>query len=133
MDRNNADERQQIVVVIDDDPAVLGALRFALELEGFAVDAYRDGTEVLRQKDLPGSGCLVIDFNLPDMNGLDLLAELRRRNVALPAILITTNPTSILRERAAAFGMKIVEKPLLGDALVDAIRRSLNAAGALPA
>ncbi len=114
------------VVVVDDDPAVLGALKFALELEGFAVASYRGGAELLAQKHLPQTGCLVIDFKLPDMDGLDLLAALRKREVRSPAVLITTHPSAILRKRADAAAVPIVEKPLLGDALLDAIRRALR-------
>ena len=48
---------------------------------------------MLAQSRLPPAGCLVIDFRLPDMNGLDLLGALRRSGETLPAILITTNIT----------------------------------------
>ena len=74
----------EAVVVIDDDPAVLGALKFALELEGFSVAAYRSGSELLAEAELPESGCLVIDFKLPDMDGLSLLAALSDRAVGFP-------------------------------------------------
>ena len=67
----------------------------------------------------------MIDYNLPDMNGLDLLAALRRSGVTLPAILITTNPNALIRANAAAARVPIVEKPLLGNALVDGIRGAL--------
>jgi two-component system response regulator FixJ len=116
----------EAVVVIDDDPAVLGALKFALDLEGFSASAYRSGAELLAESDLPEAGCLVIDFKLPDTDGLSLLAALRNRAVRLPAVLITTNPSASLRRRAAAVDVPIVEKPLLGNGLVDAIRRALS-------
>ena len=125
---NGNSERHPIVVVIDDDSAVLNSLRFSLELEGFSVDAYRSGCELLTQETHPKSGCLVIDYNLPDMNGLDLLAALRRSGVTVPAIPITTNPNALIRGNAAAARVPIVEKPLLGNALVDGIRGALAGA-----
>jgi two-component system, LuxR family, response regulator FixJ len=69
--------------------------------------------------DVPVSdeSCLVIDYQLPGMNGLELLAELRRREIAAPAILITTHPSATVRERAAGTGMALINKPLLGNAL----------------
>jgi FixJ family two-component response regulator len=114
------------IVLIDDDPAVLAALKFAFEAEGFAVAPYRSGSEVLAEPSLPQHGCLVIDFRLPDMDGLNLLASLRSRAVELPAILVTSHPSPSLRRRAAAAGTPIVEKPLLGDALLDAIHGALG-------
>jgi two-component system response regulator FixJ len=114
------------VLVIDDDPAVLNSLRFALEIEGYGVRTYSTGAELLAASDWPISACLVIDLGLHDMDGLGLLRALRARGVSLPAILITTNPKPMIRQRAAAEGMQIVEKPLLGNALTEAIRKALN-------
>jgi hypothetical protein len=51
------------------------------------------------------------------------LIELRRRQVAAPAILITTNPSAAVRERAATANMLLIEKPLLSDALFQELRR----------
>ena len=70
--------------------------------------------------------CYIIDYKLPGMNGLDLLAELRRHDIAAPAILITTNPSPAVRARAAAAATVLVEKPLLGDALFQEIRAALR-------
>jgi FixJ family two-component response regulator len=117
-----------MVFVVDDDPGLRGALKFALELEGFAVSAYGSATECLAETTLPDAGCFVVDFNLPDMTGLELIDSLRSRAVQLPAILITSHPSQLLRRRAAEAGLPIVEKPLLGDGLLEAIRNSVAAA-----
>jgi FixJ family two-component response regulator len=114
-----------VVVIVDDDPAVRSSLAFSLETEGIATRVYASGAELLM--DVPNAGCLVIDYKLTGMNGLDLLAELRRRRVVAPAILITTHPSSAVRARAAASGMALIEKPLLGDALFREIRAALSA------
>jgi two-component system, LuxR family, response regulator FixJ len=112
-----------VVVIVDDDLAVRSSLAFSLETEGIAVLAYVSGAELLLE--VPDAGCFVIDYKLPGMNGLDLLAELRRRKVAAPAILITTHPSAAVRERAVATGTALIEKPLLGDALFREIRAAL--------
>jgi FixJ family two-component response regulator len=111
-----------IVCVVDDDADLLGALRFALEIDGYAVRAYASGEALLAESDpTRGAACLVLDYLLPGMNGIDLLEALRRRGVTSPAILITTHPASLLRRRAAKLGVRIVEKPLFGENLARAI------------
>jgi FixJ family two-component response regulator len=115
------------VIVIDDDTALLGALKFDLELEGFKVETHTAGAE-LRADRLPkANGCLVIDYRLPGLNGLELLRRLRERGVALPAIIITSHPTKSLHARTAGLGGSIIEKPLLGDVLLSGIRMAMAA------
>jgi FixJ family two-component response regulator len=106
-------------MVIDDDWAVRNSLKFSLEVEGFTVRSYATGAELLSADDLVHSSCFVVDQNMPGMNGLDLIASLRARHLSAPAILITTHPGP---ERAKEAGVPIVEKPLLGNVLLDKIR-----------
>lgn len=114
------------VILVDDDPAVTHAMQFSFDLEGLDVRSYKDGESLLATGILPESGCLVLDQNLPGMDGLALLERLRANGVRLPAILITTNPRTALRDRAAAAGVPIVEKPLLTDALLTTVRTALS-------
>jgi two-component system response regulator FixJ len=93
-----------VVIVVDDDVAARNSLRFSLEVEGFVVRAYPGGTELLKDAELQRAGCLVIDQNLSGMNGLEVVARLRARDVAVAAIPITSYPTAVLRERAATAG-----------------------------
>jgi FixJ family two-component response regulator len=118
-----------VVLVIDDDTAVRNSLKFALEIEGFSVRVYPTGAELLDEKDMPESGCLVADYHLPGMNGLDLLVRLRERDIRWPAILITTHPSAAVRDRAALAGVRVIEKPLLNDTLFQGIRAVLGEPG----
>jgi two-component system response regulator FixJ len=111
-----------VVGVVDDDPAVRNSLKFLLELDGFAVRVYASAAELLKDGDLSCLRCLVIDQNIPDLSGLDLVVELRHRSISVPVILITSNPPRTLLARADKAGVPIVEKPLLGNALLDNIR-----------
>jgi FixJ family two-component response regulator len=113
-----------VVLIVDDDPAICNSLKFSLEIEGYIVHTYRNARSLLEETDLPIYGCLVIDELMPEMGGLELLAVLRSRHVMLPAILITTNPSLKLRQRAALASVPLVEKPLLGNALIDGIRQA---------
>jgi two-component system response regulator FixJ len=115
------------IIVVDDDRAVRNSLKFALEIEGFSVRVYQSGRELLNESDMPDRGCLIIDYNMPGSNGLELLSSLRVRNCTLPAILATTHANADLRRRIEAAGMVLVEKPFIGNALPDAINEALAA------
>lgn len=117
------------VILVDDDPAVTHAMQFSFDLEGLDVRSFQDGESLLAVDDLPEKGCLILDHNLPGMDGLALLDRLRAADIRLPAILITTNPRAALRNRAAAAGVPIIEKPLLTDALLTAVRTALARQG----
>jgi len=110
-----------VVIVVDDDLAVRNSLKFSLEIEGLAVRSYATGAEVLRAGDLALCSCLIVDEKMPGMSGLDLIAQLRARRIAAPAILITSHPSLSLRQRAERADVPIVEKPLLGGELLDKI------------
>ena len=112
------------VVLVDDDVALLQALRFSLEIDGYQVATCETG-EQLMQMTLPAEACLVIDFRLSGLSGLDVLDDLRRRGVALPAILITSYASPSLHARARRAQATVVEKPLLGDALFARIHECL--------
>ena len=123
---HNLPVRDALVIVVDDDLAVRNALKFSLEIEGFMVRAFADASALLRETELLDCGCLVIDQNMPGMSGIDLIDRLRDRKILAPAILITTDPTRALRERAANAGIPIVEKPLLGSILLDEICHAMT-------
>lgn len=119
-------DRRPRILIVDDDAALRSALTFSLELEGFAVEAFESGEALAAREPLAGPGCLVLDYHLPGMDGLALLALLRGRGVALPALIITSLPSRSLAASAAAAGAAIVEKPLLCDALAAAIRAAVR-------
>ena len=115
------------LLLVDDDPAVRTALKFALEIDGYEVETFPDAESLAARPRLPAEGCLVVDLQLPGMDGLELVEVLRRRAVRLPALLITTHPNAQVRSRAQAAGVDIVEKPLLAETLGEAINRALTA------
>jgi FixJ family two-component response regulator len=117
-------ETKPLVIVVDDDSAVCGSLKFSLELEGFAVHTYGSAAELLHEDDFAACKCFVIDQRMPVMTGMELIAKLRDQKVLTPAILIISHPSAALSARATTAGVPIVEKPLLGNTLVDRIREA---------
>jgi FixJ family two-component response regulator len=117
-----------VVGVVDDDPAVRNSLKFSLEIEGYGVRTYGDAAALLKEADLARFNCFVIDQNMPGMSGLDLVARLRQRQILVPAIVITSHPPRALVARAAETHVPIVEKPLLGNTLLEEIREAVGSA-----
>ncbi len=118
-----------VIIVVDDDPAVRNSLKFSLEIEGFVVRLYASGSDLLGERDIPRCSCLVVDQRMPGIAGLDLIRKLREQSISAPAILITSQPSSELARRAADAKVPIVEKPLLGNALMERIRDACAQAG----
>ncbi|MBL8545958.1 MAG: response regulator [Hyphomonadaceae bacterium] len=114
------------LVLVDDDPHVLNALRFSFETEGYEVRTFARGEDLLEDPPTDPGTCLVIDERLPGLSGLDTVARLRARGISMPAVLITTHPTESMVRRAATAGIGIVEKPLIGDALATTVRAMLG-------
>ena len=106
------------ILLVESDPALRAALKFSLELEGFAVEDHESGADVAD----PAADCVVIDNRMEEGNGLALLAALRRKGLSFPAIILASNPTRAMSEAIEAAGARLVEKPLLCDGLVAAIR-----------
>lgn len=115
------------IYVVDDDADVLGSLRFLLETDGFNVRTFRSGAALLNAVRSTGVDCFVIDYKMPEMNGIDLAKRLRHRDTATPIILITGYPDENISARAAAAGVRdVLLKPLLEESLVARIRGAIQ-------
>ena len=112
-----------LLLLVEDDPAVLASLQFSLELEGFDVEAFDSGEAVVARNSLARHACLVLDYRLPGIDGLLLLSLLREHGETCPAVIITSNPTRAMRQRTTEAGAVLIEKPLLNDSLTTAIRQ----------
>lgn len=101
------------ILLVDDDAVVRHALKFSLELEGFDVRLYSTPEALLAEDELPAGACLVIDYRMPEIDGLELVERLRARGVTLPVFLISGRVTRSLRARASRLGINgVLEKPL---------------------
>ena len=112
-----ANATARTVAVVDDDPAVLGALHFALWTEGYNVRTFASAEAALAADGIEKADCYILDVRLPGIGGLEFLARLRKQGVKAPAVVVTTHPDPRCRRDAQQSGAQIVEKPLMGDAL----------------
>jgi two-component system, LuxR family, response regulator FixJ len=115
------------VFVVDDDAAVREGLRFMLRAAGYSVTAFPSAGVFLDEYNPRDRGCLVLDVQMPRMNGIELQQQLNLRGWCIPVIFITghgTVPLAIAAMKAGAFDF--IEKPLRADALLVSIERALN-------
>ena len=93
-----------------------------LNATGFANATYASAEELIADGRIAEAFCLISDFKLPSMSGLELLSELRRQNIQLPMIVITGHDTPGLSQEAALRGaVAYLLKPFSGRALLTAL------------
>ena len=118
-----------LILIVEDDSAVLASLKFMLEVAGFRTCLFDKVIGLLEAERLPEIACLVVDYRMPTMNGIELLEHLRARQILAPAILMIEHLDKTGRERALAAGFAgIVDKTILHVNLVEEIRRTLASA-----
>jgi FixJ family two-component response regulator len=119
----------RLVFVIDDDDAVRASTRALLEASGFAVCTFANAEELLAGGAVADANCLVLDYHLSGMTGIDLIETLRAQGLHTPAIMVTSNGTR-LGVRAAKAGITaVLRKPLAADALEEWLNRILPKPG----
>ncbi len=100
---------------------------FCLKPTDFDVRTFKNGAALLRAVRSTGVDCFVIDYKMPDMNGVELAGRLRNRDIAAPVILITGYPDDNISARAAAAGIRhVLLKPHLEESLVTRIRGAIE-------
>jgi len=115
------------VFIVDDDDDVRDSLRALLESEDYAVQDFSSAGQFLKQEALPANGCLVVDIRMPEMDGLELQAELAKRGNGLPIIIVTGHGDVPLAVRAMKMGaVDFIEKPYSDELLLKSVRRAIE-------
>ena len=115
-----------MIFIVDDDAATRDSLRQLLEVEGFEACEFVGGRPFLDGVRATDGDCLILDLNMPGMNGFDVLAELRRRGAGLPVIVVPAHAVPATLCRAAAGGaLAVLEKPHRTSELLALVRRAL--------
>lgn len=115
-----------LVRVIDDDDKVRRSWQFVLEGEGWQVKAYESAVRFLAEDDPAVPGCIVSDVRMPEMSGIELQTELKRRVNPMPLVLISAHAdlemaVKAVRDGAYDFLLKPVETERLIQTVSDAI------------
>ena len=118
------------VMVVDDEASIRTAVEQWLSLSGFEVQLFSRAEECLAQLPRDFAGVILSDVRMPGLSGLELLAEVQRRDADLPVILLTGHgdvPMAVEAMRDGAYDF--LEKPFSPDALLNSLRRALDKRG----
>src|SRR6266567_8036186 len=127
--RQKVQQRDEPICIVDDDAAVCDSLSVLLEAHGFEVLTYASGAEFLADKWRRQLGCLIIDYHMPGMNGLDLISALQREGIFVPVALITGRADAGIVDRAGKLGViAVLEKPFAVARIVELIHTGLAGA-----
>lgn len=127
-------EQKPLVGVLEDDTAVRDLLRLMLERHGYCVQTFGSPNDFLLTREIDRFSCLVLDFQLPGMNGLELLELLRVRAYSKPAIMIAAAADPQLENcmRKAGVG-DLLRKPIAPATLLGALRSAIGGKSGDPA
>jgi DNA-binding response OmpR family regulator len=115
------------ILVIEDEPRILGFLRLGLEAEGFSVDCAEDGVVGLARARDEEYELIVLDLQLPRLDGLRLLEELRRSRPSLPVLILSARSDLPTKLRGFELGANdYLSKPFSFDELVARVRVHLR-------
>lgn len=115
------------IFVVDDDPAVTKALSRLLSVNGWRVETFASAEAFLAERERDAAGCLVLDVNLPGLDGLALQQRLRETGEDLPIVFLTGHgdiPMSVRAMKAGA--ADFLTKPVGGEALDAALRAAIE-------
>lgn len=116
-----------LVCAVDDDPALCESLDALLRSAGFAVRTFSSAEEFLRWSASHEAHCLVLDYAMPGMNGLELRRALLDRGNAVPVIFATAVGREDVWDQLVACGaFAVLPKPVNAEALLDAVQGALS-------
>jgi FixJ family two-component response regulator len=118
---------QPVVFVVDDDDLIRSAVKRLLTNANLASELYASGAEFLAQANIERPGCLILDFKMPGMNGLEVQACLKQRRVELPVIFLTGSSDIPIAVKAMREGaVDFVEKPFDNADLLVRVRQAIE-------
>lgn len=126
------EDKRLKIMVVDDDPIVREMLRLILEPHLYIVKTEEDGTAALKEiVNDPDIDLIISDMNMPQLDGLELLREIRRRNLETPLIFLTVNEMVHTAIEALKNGAEdyIIKDENIAETILLAIRQTLEKDG----
>jgi two-component system, chemotaxis family, chemotaxis protein CheY len=117
------------ILTVDDSPSLRMAIRIALSGAGYAVEEAGDGVEGLAKANAGAFDLIVTDLNMPNMDGLTMIRELRKdpAQCGTPIIFLTTESDDAMKQQAKAAGATgWLVKPFVAEQLVKVCRKVLG-------
>ena len=116
-----------LVYVVDDDPAMRESLEFLLDAAGFSVTTFDSATDFLQQLPRLTFGCIVSDIRMPGIDGMELLRDVKAGRAEMPIIIMTGHGDIPLAVEAIKLGaLDFLEKPFEDERMIGAIRTALE-------
>lgn len=116
-----------IIHIVDDDRSFRTAVERLMETSGFRVVSYNSADEILARLPSPDPGCILLDLQMPGLNGLELQSRLAESAPLLPIIFLTGHGDIESTVRAIKAGADdFLEKSASSTALLEAVRRALH-------
>lgn len=133
-DQHSMSSTDATIYVVDDDDSVRRSLRRLLRFRGWNVEVFASAEDFLKQAPLAGPGCILLDVQMPGLNGLELQESLAKEGIDLPVVFLSGKgsiPMTVLamKHGAVDFLVKPVAEDVLFQALEQAIRRNLAETG----
>tara|TARA_R110000751_G_scaffold24143_7_gene66320 strand:+ start:47439 stop:48065 length:627 start_codon:yes stop_codon:yes gene_type:complete len=117
----------RMIHLVDDDEAVRHSASFMLRHAGFAVKTYSDGVAFLESAQQAALGCILLDVQMPHMDGLEVQQRLNDLGISLPVIVLTGHGDVEVAVKAMKAGaVDFVEKPYEKQTLVSALTRAFE-------
>jgi FixJ family two-component response regulator len=119
---------RKLILVLDDDISVLGAVERLLKARGFDVESFLAIDSFMERANLRDAACLVLDINLNGFSGIEFKRKLTEAGISPPVIFITAQDEDVTRRAALRAGcVAFLTKPFSSQELVGAIEASQEA------
>lgn len=118
-----------VIHIVDDEDSVRNSLAFLLDIAGFSTRTYASASALLSRADVLEDGCIVTDLRMPEVNGVELLQQLKVVGVTIPAIVVAGHADVQMAVEAIRQGaFDFIEKPFSDDTIISSINRAMDRA-----